>query len=205
MAGRPRVVDDTAILRAAVEVMGRAGPAGLTLAAVAREAGLAPATLVQRFGSKRGLLLALARQSANDAAALAARGWQEHEPALAALVAFATAVTAPLATPESFANHLAFLCQDLADPQLREHALAVHQAHAHVIGTLLAAALSAGELRAGTDVCALAGSVQAVITGAGLNWALDRQGTLGQRIAGEVRFLLSPHLAPPHHIAGEDP
>ena len=69
MAGRPRGMEDAAILRAAAEVIGRTGPARFTLAAVASEIGLVPATLVQRFGSKRGLLLALARQSATDATA----------------------------------------------------------------------------------------------------------------------------------------
>ena len=59
-AGRPRGIDDAAILRATVDVIGRVGPVGLTLAAVAAEVGLVPGTLVQRFGSKRGLLLALA-------------------------------------------------------------------------------------------------------------------------------------------------
>ena len=70
MAGRPRGVDDAVILRAAVEVIGRVGPAKLTLAAVADEVGLVPGTLVQRFGSKRGLLLALAEQAARDAETL---------------------------------------------------------------------------------------------------------------------------------------
>ena len=46
MAGRPRGVDDAVILRAAVEVIGRVGPAKLTLAAVADELGLVPGTLV---------------------------------------------------------------------------------------------------------------------------------------------------------------
>ncbi|MEV4195286.1 helix-turn-helix domain-containing protein, partial [Streptomyces toxytricini] len=54
---RPRGVEDAVILRAAVDVIGRSGPGGLTLAAVAREVGLVPGTLAQRFGSKRGLLL----------------------------------------------------------------------------------------------------------------------------------------------------
>ena len=49
-------MEDAAILRAAAEVIGRTGPARFTLAAVASEVGLVPATLVQRFGSKRGLL-----------------------------------------------------------------------------------------------------------------------------------------------------
>ena len=98
-AGRPRAVADTAILRATADVMGRTGPSAFTLAVVARAVGLAPATLVQRFGSKRGLLLALARQSVDDATALAAQGWPRREPALTALTAFATASTAPSTLP----------------------------------------------------------------------------------------------------------
>lgn len=197
-AGRPRVVDDTAILLAAVEVIGRVGPARLTLAAVAGEAGVVPGTLVQRFGSKHGLLLALAERSAADAARLAGRDWREQGTPLGALADLAAARMGPMATPETFANHLAFLCLDLTDPQLHEPALAVHQAYGQAIGTLLAAAVAAGELRAGTDVAALTAAVQAITAGAGLTWALDRQGTLADRLRAGLATVLSPHrTAPP--------
>lgn len=63
MVGRPRTVSEADILVGAARAMIQHGPARLTLAIVANAVGLAPATLVQRFGSKRGLLLALARQS----------------------------------------------------------------------------------------------------------------------------------------------
>ena len=64
--GRPRTKSDAAVLEAAAVVFGRTGPS-FTLADVAKEAGLAPATLVQRFGSKRGLLLALSKTAAEGA------------------------------------------------------------------------------------------------------------------------------------------
>lgn len=115
MAGRPRGVEDAAILRAAADVIGRVGPVGLTLAVVAHEVGLVPGTLVQRFGSKRGLLLALAEQSAKHAAALPLRVRDEHESALGALAALIAESMASMATPQTFANHLAFLCIDLTD------------------------------------------------------------------------------------------
>ncbi|WP_370103536.1 helix-turn-helix domain-containing protein [Streptacidiphilus sp. MAP12-20] len=56
-------MDDSAILAAAVRVMGRTGPVRLTPALIAEEVGLVPGTLMQRFGSKRGLLLALSERS----------------------------------------------------------------------------------------------------------------------------------------------
>jgi AcrR family transcriptional regulator len=194
MAGRPRGVDDAAILRRTAEVIGRVGPAGLTLAAVADEVGLVPGTLVQRFGSKHGLLVALARQSAHDADAMYEQLRQGHPSPLAALVTLAADSMAQMATPETFANHLAFLCMDLTDSQLHEHALTIHQAQGRAIRTLLTEAVSQGELRAETDTAALAGSVQANIAGTGLTWALDRQGQLPQRLRREIQTLLSPHL-----------
>ncbi|MFZ3474642.1 TetR/AcrR family transcriptional regulator [Streptomyces sp. 4.24] len=198
--GRPRGVEDAVILEGAARVMGRVGPTGLTLAAVASEAGLVPATLVQRFGSKRGLLLALAERSAKEAGELAGRVRGAHASALGALAALTVESAAVMATPETFANHLAFLCTDLTDPQLHAHALAVHRAQGAAIGELLAEAAGTGELRAGTDVAALSRTVQAVIAGAGLTWALERRGSLAQRLREELDIALSPHLPHPPRL-----
>ena len=46
---------------ATMRVMQRRSPVDLTLADVAKEAGVVPATLIQRFGTKRSLLLAACR------------------------------------------------------------------------------------------------------------------------------------------------
>ena len=194
MAGRPRGVDDAVILRAAADVIGRVGPAKLTLAAVADEVGLVAGTLVQRFGSKRGLMVALARESVQDAATLHGRVRAEHDSALAALRALAVESVSEVVTPQSYANHLAFLCMDLTDPELHEHALALHEARGRAVEMLLGDAVSAGELRPGADVAALAASIQVAVAGAGLTWALDREGALAERIEREIGAILAPHV-----------
>src|ERR1700692_2932214 len=61
MAPRPRETSAAEILAAAARVMQRRSPVDLTLADVAKEAGVVPATLIQRFGTKRSLLLAACR------------------------------------------------------------------------------------------------------------------------------------------------
>jgi len=53
---RTKKISDEAVLDGALRVMYRAGPEAFTLAAVATETGLAPATLLQRFGDKQGLI-----------------------------------------------------------------------------------------------------------------------------------------------------
>ena len=61
MSPRPRETTDEEILSATARVMQRLGPTQITLADVAKEAGVVPATLIQRFKTKRGLLLAACR------------------------------------------------------------------------------------------------------------------------------------------------
>lgn len=195
MAGRPRGLDDATILRAAADVIGRIGPARLTLAAVANEVGLVPGTLIQRFGSKHGLLVALARHSAQTVDAHYERLRAGHDSPLAALAALLTDSMAPMTTPETFANHLAFLCLDLTDPELHEHALTIHQARSRAIESLVAEAVEEGELRASTDTALLTALVQAILTGTSLNWAVDREGTLPDRLRHALDALLAPHLA----------
>ncbi|MFG2877756.1 TetR/AcrR family transcriptional regulator [Streptomyces sp. NPDC048337] len=193
MAGRPRGVDDAAILQAAVRVMGRTGPGRMTLAAVAGEVGLVAGTLVQRFGSKRGMLVALAEHSAREVGELRVRVRAEHASPLAALAALTAGAWSAVATAEEFANHLAFLCADLADPELRRLALASQEAEEAAVRALLEEAVVAGELRPGTDADLLARAVQGATTGAGVLWAVDREGTLAGRRLVALDTALHPH------------
>src|SRR5205823_13459875 len=127
MCARPRAPTAAEILPAAARAAARLGPARLTLADVAREAGLAPATLVQRFGSKRGLLLAVVEGglSGVDDCFAAVRAAQRSP--LEAVVAAATDMTRHVTSPEELAHGLAFLQMDVTDADFRR--LAIQNAH----------------------------------------------------------------------------
>jgi AcrR family transcriptional regulator len=98
---RRKITPDADVLTAAFRVISRIGPARLTLADVAKEAGLAPATLLQRFGSS-GLLLAVAEQ---EWRACFARIRAAHRSPLAALTA-SLEERRTCETPEAMANSL---------------------------------------------------------------------------------------------------
>ena len=85
MSPRPRATSDSDILSATYRIVSRLGP-NLTLADIAKEAGISPATLVQRFGSKRGLLLALAASGSQGLPEEFARIRAAHRSPLAAIV-----------------------------------------------------------------------------------------------------------------------
>ena len=191
---RPKTLDDDAVLDAAMRVVDRAGPGGLTLAAVGEEAGLSAATLVQRFASKRGLLLAAARRAAaNGGAPLREAAARSRSP-LRGLVNGLVRMSASVASPESMANQLAFLQMDLADPEF--HALAHRHAVAvrDEIRALLDAAVAAGELRP-DDTARLAAGVQATYNGALITWGVHRRGRLETWLRRELDTLLAPRRA----------
>src|SRR5215471_17215022 len=69
---RRKTISDEDVLKAATRAMYAGGPADFTLAGVAKAAGIAPATLIQRFGDKHGLIVAaVAHDNALFAEALA--------------------------------------------------------------------------------------------------------------------------------------
>jgi AcrR family transcriptional regulator len=195
VAGRPRTISDADILKAAGRAISRVGATRLTLADVAAEAGLAAPTLVQRFGSKRGLLLAFARQggpAAQDHFALVRR--RQRSPTRALLAAL-SGMAGPVDRPEALANHLTVLQLDLTDPEF--HALALE--HARVVRgelqTLLDDAVQAGELRP-CDTARLATALQVAYNGALVTWAIHRRGRLDAWIRGQAELLLQPYRPP---------
>jgi AcrR family transcriptional regulator len=190
--GRPRTVSDAAILAAAMRVIGEVGPARMTLADVAREAGLAAPTLVQRFGSKRGLLLALSEPSVVRLAERFEQARERHGSPLAALSGALTGMVGAVSEPEAFSNHLAFLQLELSDPEFHRNTLAYTRALRDELERLLGEAVAAGELRAGADTAALARSLQVAYNGALITWAIYREGTLEAWLARELEAVLAP-------------
>lgn len=181
---RPRTVSDDAVLDAAARLIGRVGPARLTLAHVADEAGLSPATLVQRFGSKRGLLLAVARRQVDFGAV--------GPTPLGALLAGLVELSASVRTPEALANNLAFLQLDLADAEFHAEAVAHFTAMREHVEALLRDAIGAGELEQ-VEVARLAETVVTAYNGALITWAVLREGTLEDWLRRQVEAVLAPY------------
>src|SRR5262249_10755223 len=179
MSPRPRETTDAAILEATGRAMSRVGPAKLTLGHVANELGIAPATLVQRFGSKRGLMLAL-WQSANAAVGAEYAAIRAAHPSpLVALDAVADCMAGMATCPAELATHLAYLHIDLTDPEFHRLALETSCAQSTEIRALLDAAVAAGEL-AKCDTARLSRAIQSLMGGGLFAWAIYRQGTAAE-------------------------
>lgn len=201
MSPRPRLTSDAEILAATARVMQRRSPVELTLADVAREAGVVPATLIQRFGTKRALLLANCRAWTADVTGRFEAARANYNSPLKALVWIFAEGGGFVTTPEAIANHLAYLQIDLTDPEFHGVLLAQSQSMHKETKKLLDEALALRELRP-CDTAKLALLIQHVSSGAMLDWAIYRQGSLASWVRRSLDVLLRPYRRSRNHIEG---
>ena len=195
MSPRPRKVTDEEVFAAAHRATMRLAPSDLTLAEIASEAGVTAGALAQRFGSKRSLLLALARGAAASTGDFIAQLKAAHRSPLAAVRAYAECMAQLAQSPAALARNLAYLQIDLADPDFREQ-LAVQAKQTRAgLTDLLTAAVTAGELKRGTDVAVLARTVEAIVSGSLMTWAFYAEGPADRWIRDDVNAVLAPYLA----------
>jgi AcrR family transcriptional regulator len=192
---RPRTVDDATILAAAAEAIGETGPSELTLAAIAAKVGLAPPTLVQRFGSKRGLLLAVAARGADGVPDRFREARARHRSHMNALAGALRSMAAPVSTPDAMANNLAFLQLDLRDPEFHRFALAHSRKLRDEIRALLEDAVAAREIEP-CDTRRLAEAVEAVYNGAMITWSVQRHGSLDRWLTRQLETVLAAQAPP---------
>jgi AcrR family transcriptional regulator len=191
---RPRKASDAEVMAATHRVMQQVGPAQLTLARIAAEAGVTAGALVQRFGSKRGLMLALMSEFSGSAPAFFAQLRAANPSPLAALRAYADCQARMADTPATLAHHLSYLQIDLTDPDFHAHFSAQARDSRDELRRLVEDAVAAGELVAGTDVEQLTRGVQSVLTGSLFVWATLREGTAMEWVRADLDAVLAPYV-----------
>ncbi|BCY08595.1 TetR/AcrR family transcriptional regulator [Actinoplanes sp. L3-i22] len=171
---RPRTVTDDALLDAAAAAVAESGPAAVTLARIGARAGVTAAALSQRFGSKRGLLLALARRSAAELPARIAA-----VPDTPALIELFAGLAATITSPAEFANHLQFLLLDVSDPEFRE----VTRGYARAVERAIAGVLRSSDPE-------LPRAVHAAYNGALITWGMIADGSPADAVRTHLTRLL---------------
>lgn len=180
---------------AAQRAMSRLGPGELTLADIAGEAGITAGALVQRFGSKRELLLSMSERFSGGTAQMFAELRRAHRSSLAALRAYSDCLAQMAASPAAFARNFAYLQIDLTDPDFRKHLSRHARASRQQLQLLIEEAIAAGELKAATNPKQLARTIEAVVNGSMLNWAFYQTGSAQKWMRQDLDAVLEPYLA----------
>lgn len=190
---RPRKVSDEAVFAATQRAMSRVGPGELSLSDIAREVGVTAGALVQRFGSKRELLLAVVEAWAKGSEEMVESFRKRRSSPVERLLYWGECMAAMGEAPGALAHHLPYLQLDLTDPEFRRHMLR----HAEVVRAAFRAwldeAIAGGELREATDTGALARLVEATLGGSLLNWAVYQEGPAAEWVRRDLETVLAPH------------
>ena len=178
---RSKLISDEAVLEAVGRVLLERGPHGFTLAHVSRKAGIAPPTLIQRFGTKQGLLRAFGRHQAKRAAV---REPVSDEPPLKVLLGLLVSRAEKIGDRKAFVNSMAMLLEDVRDEQLR--AAAARQAFSTEL--VIERLLDDAGYREPEKAARL---VYAAWNGALIQWALKGEGTLERYVKRTVSEALA--------------
>lgn len=191
---RPRKASDDEVFAATHRVMGRLGPTELTLADIAREAGLTASALVQRFGSKRALLLALMERFAHSADSLFEALRRSDPSPVTTLYAYGECMAQLGKSPDALAQNLSWLQQDLTDADFRRFSLMHARASRRELHRLIEGAIRAGELAPSADAAALARAIEITVGGSLMSWAVHQEGTATAWVKHDLDVLLGPLL-----------
>lgn len=190
---RPRKVSDEEVFGAVYGLMNRLGPGQWTLTDVAREVGVTASALVQRFGSKRQLQVAVMEQWADSTDALFATLRAAAVTPLATLCAYADSVARLGETPAGLAHHLGYLQLDLTDPDLHSRLKRQAEESRESICMLLDEAFTTGELEGTADTAALARMVEVTLNGSLMVWGVYQEGSAATSLRQDLDALLSPY------------
>lgn len=114
---RKRLITDEELLDAALAVIRRVGPEGMTLAAVAERSGLAAPTIIQRYGTKAELLRAALLRAWDRLEDDTTRAVRVAAPGASGVVELLVGLSGQYEAHD-FADQLRILREDLRDPVL---------------------------------------------------------------------------------------
>lgn len=199
LLSRPQKISDNDILAAAYRVMNRVAPSELTLAAIADEAGVTAGLLVQRFGSKHELMVRLAEGSADASTGFIDQMRAAHDSPLDALRAYIDCMAGLASSPAALVRSLAYLTEDLSDPDLRRNLERQARSTRAGLESLIRDAVARGELTAAAKPRVIARLVETMIPGSMMSWATYREGTAAKWMRQDLEAVLAPYLRTSRH------
>lgn len=196
MSPRQPSVSDDDIFTAVQRAMETRGPHELTLADIAAEAGVTAGRLVQRFGGKRELLLALSARFAGSAPTLFAALRDAHRSPVAAIHAYAACMAGLARSAPALARNLAYLHVDLTDDDFRRPLVQNARDTRRELQRLVREAVAAGELARGTPPARLARALETAVSGSLMTWACYQDGPAAAWLRHDVATVLAPYQPP---------
>ena len=185
---RRKQVPDAEVLDVALDVLHARGPQACTFAALAEASSLAPATLVQRFGTKADLLRRVLLHAWDRLERRTTELGSSAERTPAGAVAFLVALSEQYGGGiDSYADALLVLREDLLDPEVRRRGADWRRALAGVLDACLD----------GDGPRGLGDVVATYWQGVLLWWSFDPREPVTAHVERELTRFLATVLSPP--------
>lgn len=199
--GRPRKFDDHDVFLATARAAGRNGYARLTLGTIAAEVTCTAPALVDRFGSKDGLLQAYLRWCNDRVRERFQQVRAENDSPMEALKARfriprEERIDEVGEDAKAYFNLTLFYISSISVPQLREQGLQRGRIYEEELALMLSEAVAAGEL-SGCDPARLARTLLATLSGAALQWVSDESQAIEERVLEAIDALTAPYRITP--------
>jgi AcrR family transcriptional regulator len=191
---RNRTIPDDIVLSAALDIVHADGPAALSFGTLAERVGLAGSTLVQRFGTRAGLLQRALLQAWDHLDAETARADAAAGPGPAGAIDLLVDLSGEY-TEDDFADQLLVLREDLRDPVLRARG----EAWIHTLAGMIDRRLAGRH-----DLPSLGRLVVAHWQGTLTVWSFTRPGPLSETVRDALTDLLE-RIVSRAPWAGSDP
>lgn len=172
---RKKNLNDSEVLRLALQVIIAQGPDSFTLADISKKAKLAPATLIQRFKTKENLLLQALKVDHADFSIMIEKNLSKWEAqGIEGVIGFLTSMSAGIER-ENLAEHVQLLAKDFSIPKLHQMALERMKLIRKTLRTLLEAAEKNGKIRKGLSLDDCVYCIEALWHGSNIQWGFVKQ------------------------------
>lgn len=186
---RSKQVSDDEIVGTTLRLVAEHGPS-LTLAQVGESVGLSAATVMQRFGSKRALMLKAAHAWGKSDGSEFQRGGHVGDD----LVEGMAEIAALMETPQQVANINASMHIDLADPEFHAIIEAEIQRQRGFVRETLDNGIEVGDIKP-CDTAELSRHLQVVALGAVQSWTIEPTGALTEWVHRCLKETIEPWRA----------
>lgn len=191
---RKKKLDDAIILKMILEVIIKEGATTFSLEDLSKKTGLSPATLLQRFGSKKNILHKAIELSNQDLKKNLENKISIHKSPIQEIINIYLELSGPFSNPVDVANGLDILKLDITQKNLNQLTRKYFEIRRNKIKSLLTLAQKKGEIPGDHDVTQITWNLECLWQGSVMLWALIGKGKLQQwikeRISGYLKSML---------------
>lgn len=190
---RKKTIDDKTILKMVLEVITKVGSTTFSLEDLREKTGLSPATLLQRFGSKKNLLHKAIELSNNDLEDNFTNRVAISKSPIQEIINIYLELSMPFSRPIDVANGLDILKLDITEKKLNKLTRKYFEIRRKKIESLIILAQEKNEITSKINAAELVWVLESLWQGSIMLWALIGEGQIREWLKKRFNTVIKRH------------